>query len=234
MSSIKQWSFSRLSVFEQCKYRAKLQYVDKIPEPERPLPPGKTEHANERGNRVHDAAEMFVKADITLIDELQHFATEMRALKALYAEGKVSLEGEWAHNKNWEPVAWASSDAWLRLKLDAFIHESPTHGIVVDYKTGRKHGNEVKHSEQGQLYMVSCFLRNPALELVTVEFWYLDQDDLTQVVYTRAQMEHFLRKFTVSGDKLTSCTDFPPNPNMFSCKWCPYGPKGTGHCTVGV
>lgn len=231
---IKQWSYSKLSTFEQCKFRAKLQYIDKIPEPERPLPPGKTEHANDRGTRIHDAAENFVKKDIKLIPELKAFSDELHALKELHRQGMVSLEGEWAHDKEWNPTAWNSSNAWLRLKLDAYIQVSPEHAIVVDYKTGRKHGNEIKHAEQGQLYMTSVFIRYPELETVTVEFWYTDQNDLTSVTYTRAQSEHFLKKYTSKGDLITSCKDFPPNPNIFSCKWCPYGPKGTGHCTVGV
>ena len=56
---IKAWSYSRLADFEQCKLRAKLKYIDRIPEPARPLPPGKTEHANDRGTRIHDAGERF-------------------------------------------------------------------------------------------------------------------------------------------------------------------------------
>lgn len=231
---ITQWSFSKLSTFEQCKFRAKLQYVDKIPEPERPLPPGKTEHANDRGTRIHEAAEFFVKEDIRLIPELEKFKEEFTHLRSLYKSGMVSLEGEWAHNKDWDPVAWNSSDAWLRLKLDAFIRVSPSQGIVVDYKTGRMFGNEIKHGEQGQLYMASSFVRFPELQEITVEFWYLDQDDIISATYTRKQSEHFLRKFTQRGDIITSCTDFTPSPNIFSCKWCPYGPKGTGHCEVGV
>ena len=35
---IKAWSYSRLVDFEQCKLRAKLKYIDRIPEPARPLP----------------------------------------------------------------------------------------------------------------------------------------------------------------------------------------------------
>ena len=58
---IKAWSYSRLVDFEQCKLRAKLKYIDRIPEPARPLPPGKTEHANDRGTRIHDAGERFVQ-----------------------------------------------------------------------------------------------------------------------------------------------------------------------------
>lgn len=231
---LKTWSHSRKGVFDTCKFRAKLQYIDKIPEPERPLPPGKTEHANDRGNRIHDAAEVFVKDNIRLIDELKHFSEEMHHLKTLYKKGVVSLEGEWAHDKNWEPCAWASDSAWLRLKLDAFVRVNKTEAIVIDYKSGRMFGNEIKHAEQGQLYMCSAFVRYPELETIVVEFWYTDQDDMTSVTYTRKQSEHFLRKFTKAGDDITGCTEFPPNPNIFSCKWCPYGPKGTGHCTVGV
>lgn len=231
---IKQWSYSKLTIFEQCKLRAKLQYIDKIPEPERPLPPGKTEHANDRGTRIHEAAEFFVKENIKLASELTHFKDELEHLRTLYKKGMVSLEGEWAHNKDWDPVAWNSADAWLRLKLDAFIRVSSTQGVVVDYKTGRMFGNEIKHGEQGQLYMASAFVRFPELQEITVEFWYLDQNDIISATYTRAQSEHFLRKFTQRGDLITSCTEFPANPNIFACKWCPYGPKGTGHCEVGV
>lgn len=128
------WSFSRIQDFEQCKHRAKLKYLDKIPEPERPLPPGKTEHANDRGTRIHDAAERFVRGGIELIPELQKFKTEFEKLKALFAAGKVSLEGEWAMDRGWAPVAWKSSDAWLRLKLDAMVMLSKTEAVVIDYK----------------------------------------------------------------------------------------------------
>ena len=234
MTTIKQWSFSKLQVFDQCPRRAKLQYLDKIPEPERPLPPGKTEHANDRGSRIHDAAEKYVKSNVKLIDELHFFKEEFKHLRDLYREGKVSLEGEWAHDKDWGVCAWNSANTWLRLKLDAFVRIDKKRALVIDYKTGKKYGSEIKHAEQGQLYMVSCFLRYPELEEITVEFWYTDQDDMTSVKYTRAQSAHFLRKFDNGGNRITSCTEFEPKPSMFNCKWCPYKPQGTGHCPDGV
>lgn len=226
------WSFSRIQDFEQCKRRAKLKYLDKIPEPERPLPPGKTEHANDRGTRIHDAAERFVRGGIEMIPELNKFSRELERLKVLYAEGKVSLEGEWAMNRAWEAVAWASSDAWLRLKLDALVFLSPTEAVAIDYKTGRRYGNEVKHNEQLQLYQLVTFLRYPQLETIHAELWYLDADELTHACYTRNQGLRFRRSFEQRGDAMTTCIDFPANPNIFSCKWCPY--KGTDHCDKGV
>lgn len=226
------WSFSRIQDFEQCKRRAKLKYLDKIPEPERPLPPGKTEHANDRGTRIHDAGERFARGGIELIPELQKFKPEFERLKALYATGNVSLEGEWAMDRSWEPVAWASSDAWLRLKLDALVFLSPTEAVAIDYKTGKRFGNEVKHNEQLQLYQLVTFLRYPKLETIHVELWYLDVDELVTVTYTRNQGLRFRRSFENRGNAMTTCTEFPPNSNVFSCRWCPY--KNTEHCDKGV
>ena len=172
---IKAWSYSRLVDFEQCKLRAKLKYIDRIPEPVRPLPPGKTEHANDRGTRIHDAAERFVRGGVELLPELKSFATEFHDLRNKYEHGMVSLEGEWAVNKDWEPVAWGDKDAWARIKLDAFVRLSKTHAVVIDYKTGKKFGNEIKHAEQTQLYQLAAFLRYPELETIDVELWYTDR-----------------------------------------------------------
>ena len=234
MSKIRSWSYSRLLDFEACPLMAKLKIIDKIPEPERPLPPGKTEHANDRGTRIHDAAERFVRGGVELIPELKSFSAEFHDLRNKYEHGMVSLEGEWAVNKDWEPVAWGDKDAWARIKLDAFVRLSKTHAVVIDYKTGKKFGNEIKHAEQTQLYQLAAFLRYPELETIDVELWYTDQDDLTHMKYTRSQGMRFFQNFNQRGIAMTSAEEFPPSPNVFACKWCPYGPRGTGDCDKGV
>lgn len=237
MSKLNSWSHSRLSTFEGCKFRAKLAYLDKIPEPERPLPPGKTEHANDRGTRIHEAAEMFVKGGVELIPELSKFETEFLKARDFYKAGKASTEGDWAYTKNWEPVAWMSSDVWCRIKCDLVIHLSKEEAVVIDYKSGRRFGNEIKHAEQMQLYVIGTLLRYQDVQKVTTELWYVDQDELASMTYTRAQGLRFVANFERRASLLTACEDFPANPNMFSCKWCPYKPEakgGTGHCKVGV
>jgi hypothetical protein len=234
---ITQWSISKAKVFQECKLRAQLQYGQKIPQPERPLPPGKLEHANDRGTRLHLAAEDYVAGRRPDLDpELVRFAPEFGSLRTLYQEGRVSLEGEWAMDRAWEPVPWDSRDAWLRLKLDAMVHLSTVEAVVTDYKSGRKFGNELAHAEQTQLYALVAFLRYPALEFIHTELWYLDQPDeaISQASFTRAQGLRFKARFDRLGHSVTECTQFPPSPNVFNCRWCPYGPKGTGHCSVGV
>ncbi len=235
---ITQWSASKLKTFSQCKFRAQLQYGQKVKEPERELPKGKTEFANDRGTRIHLEAEHFVRGIGEFTPDLEKFRAEFDSMKQLFAEGKVLLEEDWAYDKGWVPVAWTAPNAWLRAKLDGLVFLSDYEAVVIDFKTGRKFGNEVSHMQQMQIYQLITFLRYPKLEHITVELFYLDQNDeaITQASFTRAQGLKFKHSIERQGHALTDCTDFPPSPNIFSCRFCFFSnrPGGTGHCERGV
>ena len=231
--AITSWSHSKLVDFERCKFAAWLKHDQKIPEPARPLPPGKTEHANDRGTRFHNHAEAFVRGDVPdQIPEMKEFAIEFNHRRHLYKRGMVSLEGEWALDVNWNPTDWRTG--WHRSKIDALVIPQPWQAIVIDYKTGKKFGNEVKHSEQTQLYALNAVLRYPKLEEVTTELWYPDVKELTPVTFTRSQILRFKANFDRRGHAVTDCTVFPPNPNIYTCQYCQYGPWNGGQCKVGV
>ena len=232
--AVTSWSHSKLTDFEKCRFLTWLKHDQRIPEPERPLPPGKTEHANDRGSRVHDSCELYVsgQSDELAPEAALYFGPEIDLLRVLFAQGMVSLEGEWGMDKDWEVADWRT--AWLRLKLDALVRWHKTHATVIDYKTGRKFGNEVKHMEQMQLYALVTFLRHPELQFVDVELWYLDQNEVTKMTMTRDQALRFKLGFHKRGEALTTCSDWKPNPSKFVCKWCQYGPWNGGQCQVGV
>lgn len=219
---INSWSFSRLEVFKQCPMRAKFAWVDRIPEPERELPPGKTEFANDRGSRIHQEAEDFVRGVSGFSKDLKKFKPEFEKLKDLFEKGTVYLEDEWAFDREWMPVAWGAKDAWGRLKIDALVYLEPSRAVVIDYKTGRKDGNEIKHAQQTQLYALVAFLRDPNLEEIHTELWYLDENELTRTRYTRKQAMRYLKIFDRSAKEMTTAVNFKPNPNIYTCKWCPY------------
>lgn len=230
------WSFSKLQDFEKCKFLTKLKHLDRIPEPERPLPEGKTEHANDRGTRIHTSCEEFINGtnDDLTPEADKHFGPQLDLLRAMHADGLVSLEGEWGMNRDWEPTDWKT--AWLCLKLDAMVMHDERTATVIDFKTGRKFGNEVKHGEQLALYQLVTFLRYPKLETVHAELWYLDQgtDNVTSLTFKRPVGLKYRSNFDRRGHKLTTCTEWPANPNIHSCKWCQYGPWNGGQCQVGV
>lgn len=236
--SAKAWSHSRLSVFESCKRHFELAYIQKIPEPERPLPPGKTEHANDRGTRIHEAAERYIKdGNVELIPELGHFEAEMIQARAMFAAGKASTEGEWAFTRNWESVAWMSNDVWCRIKCDLVVDMGNDEFVVVDFKSGKRYRNELKHAEQMQLYVIGTLCKYLNAKKVTTELWYLDLNELSSMTYTREQGLRLMKNFERRGELLTTCEEFPANPNRETCRFCPYKPTalgGTGHCSVGV
>lgn len=217
-------SYTRITDFESCPLKAKLKYLDRIPDPN-PSP------AADRGTAIHLEAENYVKGSDELSNNLRHFADDIKSLREHYKNGHVSLEGEWGFDKNWEPAPWRS--AWMRVKADAVCAVTPTHIAVIDYKTGKKFGNEIKHGEQLQLYALATFLRNPYVQNVTAELWYLDLNDLTRLEITRQQaLTKYLKHYDKRARRLTECKRFEPTPNLNACRYCPY--KTTGHCHVAA
>jgi CRISPR/Cas system-associated exonuclease Cas4 (RecB family) len=222
---LKSASYSRLLDFESCALKAKMKHVDRIPEEKAP--------AAERGTAIHQMAEDYVRGKLKILPiELKKFSDEFLALRTRFEEGSVSLEGDWGFDKDWNRAEWKL--AWMRIKLDARVQVSPTHSIVIDYKTGKRFGNEIKHGEQVVLYGLAEILREPLVEKVTIELWYTDIDDMVPLTYTREQLLRFLPQFEKRLKKMTSATEFPPNPNVFSCKWCAYGPNKGKQCQYGV
>lgn len=243
-------SHSRLATYESCPFRAKLAYVDKVPEP---TPPDSKETPLDRGSHIHDAAEAYCRGKQDLVEELFNFKPEFRRLRELTRSRKTELEQSWEYDDAWQPLApfaypkgrrWTAAETaafrqiWLRIKLDAVVWLSPTEIVAIDYKTGKRYGNEIKHAEQLNLYTVGTLIKYPKVQHVHTELWYLDQDELTGLSFTRKQGLRFLAGFNQRLLKMTTATDFPARPSNHTCRFCPYktgligkyGPQGTGHC----
>lgn len=219
------WSFSKLQIFESCKYRAALQWRDKVPDNQ-----PKT-HAD-RGTQIHQEAEDYVVGKAEPTHNLRFFLDDFGALAQHFKKGRVTCEEEWGFDKEWRVHAWKT--AWLRLKCDAVCHLTKEHLVVIDYKTGKRFGNEIKHAEQLQLYALCALIRYPDIEEVTCELWYLDQNELATFTMKRKQLSRYLSIFDKRGIAFTSETIFKPNPNIHSCKYCPYSPDKQGDCKYGV
>jgi RecB family exonuclease len=236
MGLITAGSFSRLDVFDQCKKHAELKFVHKIPEPERPPLPNGKEYPNDRGSRVHDDCENFVKGNRDAIPhEARKFKAELSKARECFESENAEGEEMWCFNDAWVPVdQFAFDEIAFRIKTDLTIFLSEEEAVIVDYKTGRRFGNEAKHGQQMKLYALGAALMFPKLKSITTELWYFDQDELAQREFTDVQAKRFLEYWNGKNMEMLSCIDFPPNPSKQSCKWCPYSLSGTGDCTQGV
>lgn len=222
---IKSVSYSKLLDFEQCPLRCKMKHVDRIPEEKSP--------AAERGTQIHQMAEDYVGGKLKKLPvELGKFADEFDVLRREFKSNKVSLEGEWGFDKDWLPTNYKT--AWLRMKADSTCFIDMRNAVTIDYKTGASYGNEIKHGFQILLYAIATFILYPKLEKITVELWYLDKDELTQREYTRKEALRQLQGFDKRLKAVTNATSFPPNPSIFTCKWCSFGPAKGNQCPHGV
>jgi len=242
---IKAGSFSRIQVFESCPKRAELAYVQRIPEPERPPLPNGKEYPNDRGSRIHDEAEEFVRGTRdTLSPELVNFADELELLRSIYAAdpSRLVMEDMWTFDDTWEVCDPQDYETiWLRIKLDVLLFSPDRNtAYVVDYKTGKRYGNEIKHAEQTQLYALGTALRYPDVQNIITELWYSDQDEIAHMHFTREQALKFFKNWNNKMLRMTSETMFPAKANMYACRYCPfktgligkYGPEGTGDCDL--
>ena len=235
-TTLDSWSFSTMINFQSCKYQVKLDKLDKLTRPPLVIPKGKEEHPMSRGLRVHNAAERYVQGDpIELIPELHKFSDELIKLRQLYGRDdiQVEVEGDWAFTKDWIPTGWMSKDTWLRMKCDVAIFNQDNEALIIDYKTGKIWGNEVKFMMQAQLYQLGTFMRYPELNTVYAEWWMLDLGEIKKYVFTRPKGLMQLAPYEHRGLCITTEERFPPNPNNISCKYCPWRSEengGTGDC----
>jgi CRISPR/Cas system-associated exonuclease Cas4 (RecB family) len=232
LGPVKAWSFSKLKKAEQCMYAVYLADVERIKVPEDPDGP------MARGSRIHDLAEETVRDGRDIPGELLNFKSDFIKLQERFAAQRylMTMEENWAFTTQWTPTDWIGPVTWARQKLDVFYKDGENNAVIIDHKTGKKFGNELKHGEQGLHYAIGAFMKYPELDFITTEFWYLDiKDPLNNKLrknYTRERALIHLPKIHDRALILTTATEFPPKPSKMNCKWCDY--RKSGDCEFAV
>jgi CRISPR/Cas system-associated exonuclease Cas4 (RecB family) len=228
--SFTKWSWSQLSTWRGCPYQARLRYLEHAPEP-----PKADNDPRDRGIAAHKAAEDFVLGTSTrLPKELVHFDAQLVELRDVKAAGsaEVHLEAEYLLDNTWR-LTDDKERRWLKFIPDVHV-VAPTLRLIIDYKTGRQYGNEVKHYQQMELYAIGDWCINPSDEVRTTELWYLDQKDIVVHEFRPEQLERGRAKLDEEVGRMMADKIHAPRPNKMNCKYCPFSPRGTGACAVGV
>lgn len=212
------WSYSALTTYEQCPLLYKYKYIDKI----------KEETTNEhlvRGNAVHKAAEQYVRGDVSkLAPTLRKFDTE---LKALRKEKTAMVEQSWGFTKNWVETGWVADDTWVRVKMDCSLQLPNNTFKLIDYKTGRERPEE--HKDQIMLYGVAGYAKNPGVDLVIGEMWYVDSGKITSYTIDRKLSEKYKKQFTGRATAMLGAKAYNPRQSH-ACQWCQFSKRNGGGC----
>jgi len=214
------WSISQLHTYENCAYQHHMKYDLKIPEPERPLPKGKTEHANDRGSRIHQGLEDYVRSDVLMMpDEAHDFAEDIDALREMYPQGSVMLEHDWCFDADWLPCAREVRDCIMIVDFAVWI--VPDKWLLIgDYKSGRQY--PVKHMDQMQGYALGAYRKFPQLEQVTTELWYLDQNDISSSTFKPRAADAIQNTIGRRVERMRTDTEHKPASHQYACRYCPY------------
>lgn len=228
------WSFSSLMVYETCPLRFKLARIDKLPElprtPDNPM---------ERGNRVHNRLEKFVKGEGDMDTEakcIDAFVPALDHARVLYQKNKATAEQDWLFDADWETTTRDAGRIWLWSKLDLNVNDQANeHVISVDYKTGKSQYKIIEHVQQLQLYTAVSALRYEWAQVLTAELWYLDEGHVKTFTVDRDAALALVGRFDARAQRIYDDRFFQAKPSAQACIYCPYGPrKGTGACPVGV
>jgi hypothetical protein len=238
-----------MSDFEQCPFRALLRYgPDKV---EEPSPPGDLETPLDRGSRVHKAAEHFITGQSSaLIPELKSFEDDFWPLRERFArrDDTILVEQMLCFDKDWTFIGsprWGSPDwdrIWMRVKQDAIVLPEPDKVVCIDFKTGKKAGNEVKHNMQLRVAATGAYFKYTDVDTFVLENWYTDKNIHVPVTYTRSEITNFHPEIDGRLRAVTSCVDFEPTPSVNACRYCylrsgkigNFGQIGTGDCSYAV
>ena len=223
-----EWSFSRLMDYEQCPYRFYLKVVAKAEQPEL-----SDDHPMVRGRRIHEEVEHYISLQTDAFPssgkKLQELLTECRNR---FDHGSATVEEKWGFTTDWAPVGWWEDGVWCRMATDYHERVDTDAEIIIDWKTGKSFGNEVKYMQQMQLYSVGAFMRNPHLEFLDVKLAFLDDGKVRIKSFERGdKINKLVARFTERAMRLSNTVDFRPKPSLMNCKYCPFGSQfGTGAC----
>jgi hypothetical protein len=209
------WGFSKLDCFRACPAKFKFQFIEKRPQPSSP--------ALDRGSKIHDDAEAYLRGWISALPEpLSDWQEEFDNLR----EMKCKPEAAWGFDKDWKLLPdWLHPDTWLRAKSDAHYAQGDTL-IIIDFKTGKY---RVPSTEQIELYAICGSSVYPEVQQVTAEFWFVDADDTYSKQYTAQHLKELRAKYEGYVAPIYAEEKWEPAPSR-ECKWCAYSVSKNGPC----
>lgn len=245
---VKSTSFSRASDFERCPLMFKYRHVDKILSPAPELPEGE-EHPMDRGSRIHKLCEDYIQNPLLKMPpEIATHAKLLDALRAGYKRGKVDVEIGLAFDEHWAPSAGDDFEhTRYRAIIDVAVTVSDSRIYLIDWKTGKKKGNEIKHHQQLMEYACAAQIYDSEIEIFDVAIAYIDLppgENMMQRTFTKTEVIKAFPDMKKRHEKVLGATIFPPTPSQFACRFCDYkagivgrGKRaypGTGHCRRNI
>ena len=243
---ITSWSPSKLTKYEECPQKCKLETVDKLCpicfggalkgwDPQTCTKCGGSPVVGEaltRGTMLHKEAENFITGKTLEAHEgLSQVVPWLAKYRLGFKKALVRVEADLALTKTWKPTAWFAKDAWLRVKIDVQDMMKKTTWEVIDWKTGR-FKPDGEFSDQLNIYSTALLSAFSQPKKVTSKLVFIDagkeverpEGEVKAKDLSKAQARWEARTKAMLSD-----TIFPPRPGMY-CRWCAFAKGKGGPC----
>ena len=225
------WSYSRLTEWEKCAFKAKSKHLDKIAEPENPK--------GAEGTAAHTDAERYATGAVNVRPKtLDRFAEEFDALRKI--KRILRPEFELALDAAWKQTTWfktsGNPDPWVRIKMDLTYDKAEGSGKkapvirnVIDYKNGIVRAED---EDQLELYAIGGLSMEPFVDVVRVALWYLKEGVIKPEngrVFVRSELPALIKKWGKRVAPMMADTAFIPRPGRH-CGWCHLTKAKKGPC----
>lgn len=224
------YSYSKLSVFEHCKYKFKLNYVDKISI-------FNNSKALEKGSRVHQIIELFEPSkhfklplfNYELLTEEEQKDCETLALNFCNSElGKsyLSHNGALGHeihmglSKTLGIANYHLDGTLLRGKIDFLIKDGNKLKII-DWKTGKVPDQYYMKNDQVMLYAIWGFNMFSDVNEIEAEYVYVEHNEKYTFKFTREFYKNYTSHY---AKKIKDCETEVEYSKTISklCDYCDY------------
>lgn len=209
-------SYSRLSTYEQCPLKFKLQYIDKTYKDDSDNP------AFIRGSRLHKQCEEYIlhktknRLKPVLSTEVQNVVPiidkVIKKYTTIFAETKLALD------TNFLPCGWFDKSVIYRAILD--MTALNTHNaLIIDFKSGKV--REYDDKSTGQLHLASCFIfaTNESIQNINSAYLFLEHKITISKSFTRDNFISMRDVFYKLFDEVNELKNFEPKVNRY-CHWC--------------
>ena len=245
------YSHSRLCTFEQCPYKFKLRYLDKID------PIIKDTIESFRGRMVHlaleklykdkmDGKENSLKDILSFFDEIwqkNYNEDEIEIVKKRYPLKKYkSMARTFITNyyTRYEPFNQTQTigvehhllfnldnngDYKIQGFIDRLSEKKPGRYQIHDYKTGSRlpSQNQLNKDRQLGLYTIGVKQHFPDVDQITLVWHFLHHNKELQSKRSDEQLKKLSSEVIRIIDTIEQSTSFPCKPSFF-CNWCEYKP----------
>jgi hypothetical protein len=206
------WSYSSLSLFQQCpkKYyhlKVKKDIVEK------------QTHALIYGNEVHKVAEEFVKEDKPIPEKYEDICKPVYRVKDM--KGEKHCELRLGMTKELKPCKFFDDDVWWRGVIDLLIVNGDK-GKIIDYKTGKN--SKYADIKQLDLFTVAAFTHFPDLTEIKAGLLFLVTNDFITKSYNKGDVIGIMSNFYKEVDIMDTCFKedvWNAKPNFTCYKYCP-------------